>query len=282
MSLSTARTLLDAAVRERNAVLALNVITLEFAEAIVAGAEQAESAVIFQVSENAISFHGGRMMPLLLACRELAEGASVPVALHLDHVQDEALAREAISCSADTGLSSIMIDAAHLPYRENLSRTRELTALAHSAGLWVEAELGSIGGKDGAHAPGVRTDPDEAESFVLETGVDALAVAVGSSHAMISRDAVLDIDLIGRLAARVPVPLVLHGSSGVSDVGLTDAVAAGMRKVNVGTALTVAFTTQIRQFLDANTTTSDPRRYLVPARNAISAEVRRLCEVLDG
>src|SRR6185312_10019142 len=137
--------------------------------------------------------------------------------------------------------------------------TSDYARRAHDAGLWVEAELGEIGGKDGAHAPGVRTDPSEARAFVALTGVDGLAVAVGSSHAMTSKDAQLDLALIAELAEAVPVPLVLHGSSGVSTSMLLDAVAAGIRKVNVGTALSVAFTAAVRAFLAANPTASDPR-----------------------
>ena len=108
-----------------------------------------------------------------------------------------------------------MYDGSELPYDENVERTQQLTRMLHDRGLWVEAELGAIGGKGGAHAPGVRTDPGEAAAFVAATEVDALAVAVGSTHAMTEQTATLDCDLITRIAAAVPVPLVLHGSSGV-------------------------------------------------------------------
>src|SRR5690606_32233572 len=111
-----------------------------------------------------------------------------------------------------------------------------------AAGVYVEGELGEVGGKDGAHAPGVRTDPEEARSFVAATGVDALAVAVGSSHAMLDRSAALDLDLISRLHAALPVPLVLHGSSGVADETIVAAVRAGMTKINVSTHLNGFFT----------------------------------------
>ena len=119
----------------------------------------------------------------------------------------------------------------------------------HAAGVSVEAELGEIGGKDGVHAPGVRTDPAAAEQFAADCGVDALAVAVGSSHAMTSRTAELDLELIAAIHDRVPVPLVLHGASGVPDADLVAAVRAGMTKVNIATHLNNAFTTALRQHL---------------------------------
>jgi fructose-bisphosphate aldolase, class II len=203
--------------------------------------------------------------------------------VHLDHVQDVALARAVVADARRLGISSVMVDAAHLDYGENVATTADLARAGHDAGLWVEAELGAIGGKDGAHAPGVRTDPDEAASFVGQTGVDGLAVAVGSSHAMTTATAELDLDLITALAARLPVPLVLHGSSGVPVPTLQAAVAAGIRKINVGTALNVGYTAEVRQYLADNGSVTDPRKYLVPARDAVRDVVAQLCtDVLKG
>jgi fructose-bisphosphate aldolase class II len=151
---------------------------------------------------------------------------------------------------------------------------------AHEAGLWVEAELGEIGGKGDAHVLGARTDPDEAAAFAEETGVDGLAVAVGSSHAMTTRDARLDVELIHELAARVAIPLVLHGSSGVPDEQLRLAVHAGIRKLNVGTALNVEYTGAIRRFLSADAGVTDPRKYLTAGRRAIGDTVVDLCRAI--
>lgn len=273
------RALIAAAVARESAVFAFNVITLEHAEAIVAGAELAGSPALLQVSENAVRFHGNRLAPLLTACHQLAIAASVPIAVHLDHFTDETLIARAISLAREVGVTSIMIDAATLPFTENQAQTALLTHAAHNSGLWVEAELGEIGGKDGAHAPGVRTDPDDAAAFARATLVDGLAVAVGSSHAMTTRDAVIDLDLVERLAARVPVPLVLHGSSGVDDAVIRRAISAGIRKVNVGTALNLAFTSEVRRFLDGNTGANDPRTYLDGARDAITERVAHLCAI---
>ncbi len=277
MTLAATGALVADAARRGGAVLAFNVITLEHAEGIAQGLEAAGLPGILQVSENAVRFHGGRTAPLVAASREVAASAGVPVSVHLDHVQDMALARSAVASAWQLGVSSIMVDAAHLDHESNVATTAELVRTAHATSLWVEAELGEIGGKDGAHAPGVRTDPDEAVSFVSRTGVDGLAVAVGSSHAMTTATATLDLRLIESLAGRVPVPLVLHGSSGVPVPMLREAVAAGIRKINVGTALNVGYTAQVRQFLDADGTATDPRKYLDPARGAVRDAVDRLC-----
>jgi fructose-bisphosphate aldolase class II len=259
-------------------VAAFNVITLEHAEAIVSGAEQAGLPAILQISQNAVKFHNGQLLPIAAATAAVARSAAVPIALHLDHVEDDELLRQA----ADAGCSSAMYDASKREYADNVAATREAAEWAHRNGLWLEAELGEVGGKDGAHAPGVRTDPDEAQAYVTDTGVDALAVAVGSSHAMTSRTATLDHDLIGRLRDALPVPLVLHGSSGVPDAELRKAVAAGMVKINIGTALNNAFTGAVREFLGQDDRAVDPRKYLAPARAAMAEAVRHAVQLLAG
>jgi fructose-bisphosphate aldolase class II len=257
---------------------AFNVITVEHAEAIVTGAEQAGLPVILQISENAVRFHHGRLAPIAAAARAIAEAATVSVGLHLDHVESDELFDQA----AANGFGSVMYDASKLGYAANLSATAAAVRRGHAQGLWVESELGEVGGKDGAHAPGVRTDPAEAAAYVAATGVDALAVAVGSSHAMASRTARLDHDLIARLRAAVPVPLVLHGSSGVPDDELVAAVRGGMVKINIGTALNSAFTGAVRESLDGNATLVDPRRYLASARTAMATTVAGALRLLTA
>jgi fructose-bisphosphate aldolase class II len=282
MTLARTRELIEAAVAAGSAVPSFNVIGMEHAEAIIAGAENAGAGVLLQLSENAVRFHGGSPRPLLAACRELASAAAVPIAVHFDHIEDLVLADELVALGSAEGIGSLMFDASTSPYAENVDRTHGVAARAQAAGLWVEAELGEVGGKDGAHAPGVRTDPAEAVAFVAETGVDGLAVAVGSSHAMVTRTATLDLELIGRLADAVPVPLVLHGSSGVDDETIADAVRAGIRKVNIGTALNIAYTGAVREYLGANPETTDPRKYLSGSRIAMVDLVAHLCTVVSA
>lgn len=270
--------LVASAARQGIGVGAFNVVTLEHAEAIVAGAVQVGVPAIVQISENTISYHGGQAAPLAAACVALARSAANPIAVHLDHIQDGGLARSA----ADLGVSSVMFDASTLDYDDNVAATAQVVRWAHALDIWVEAELGAIGGKDGAHAPGTRTDPDQARAFVAATGVDALAVAVGSSHAMTTRTAALDHDLIRALADEVPVPLVLHGSSGVADAELRRAVAGGLRKINIGTLLNRAFTAAARIELDAHPDLVDPRAFLGPARSAMTEAVAGALRVLTG
>lgn len=276
MTLVTTGSIVCTAARTGRGVAAFNVITLEHAEAIVVGAESAAAPVILQVSQNAVRFHGGQLLPIAAGARTLAASAGVDISLHLDHVEDDELLHQA----ADAGFSSVMYDASKLEYRENVAATRAAADWAHSHDLWLEAELGEVGGKAGAHAAGARTDPDEAADFVAQTAVDALAVAVGSSHAMISRSARLDHELIGRLRRTVGVPLVLHGSSGVPDDELRAAVSAGIVKINIGTALNIAFTSAVREFLAADAQAVDPRKYLAPAREKMAAAVGHMVTVL--
>ena len=256
---------------------AFNVIHLESAEALIAGAEAARTPVILQISENCVSYHGG-LEPIALATLAAAAAAAVPVAVHLDHAESEELARAAV----DLGFGSIMFDGAHLDYEQNVAATRRITEYAHAAGVYVEAELGKIGGKDGAHAPGVRTDPQEARTFVEATGVDALAVAVGSSHAMLDRSAALDIELISTIEAALAVPLVLHGSSGVSDENIVAAINTGMTKINVSTHLNGFFTRAIREYLEQNPSVVDSRKYLAKGREAMAGETARLLSLFAG
>lgn len=281
MPLVTTGELVTRAAAEQSAVPAFNVITLEHIEAVIAGAESMNAPVVLQVSENAVKFRYGRLLPLARAAVAAAERAAVPVALHLDHVRSDDLLRQA----PDAGFSSVMYDASRLPYAENLAVTSAAADWAHSQGLWVEAELGEVGGKNGeppldAHAPEARTDPAEARAFVAESGVDALAVAIGSAHAMTTRTATLDQDLLKRLAGTLDVPLVLHGSSGVPDAELAAAVAGGITKVNVGTALNVAMTDAIRQFLAAHPEAVDSRRYLTVGREAMVRAVAGMIRAL--
>ncbi|HEV7166467.1 MAG TPA: class II fructose-bisphosphate aldolase [Micrococcaceae bacterium] len=271
MGLTPTRDLMARAADAGTGQGAFNVIHLETVEGLIAGAQAAGLPVILQISENCAAYHGG-LEPLALATLAAARQATVPVAVHLDHAQDEQLACQAV----DLGFGSVMYDGAQMDYPDNVAATRRVADYAHARGVYVEAELGEVGGKDGAHAPGVLTDPAEAAAFVAATGVDALAVAVGSSHAMTERSAALDLARIAALHRKLDVPLVLHGSSGVPDAVLADAVAAGMTKINVSTHLNGFFTRAVREYLDANPAAVDSRKYLAAGRDALVPEVARL------
>ena len=279
MTLASARELMRSAAAAGTGLGAFNVIHLETAEALVSASERANLPVILQISQNCADYHGG-LEPIGWAMLAVARRAATPVAVHLDHAERPGLVDEAI----ELGFRSVMFDGGKLPYEQNVEITADVAARARAAGVYIEAELGEVGGKDGAHAPGVRTDPDEARAFVEATGVDSLAVAVGSSHAMLDRSASLDIDLIARLKAALrgigrtgaDIPLVLHGSSGVADEVIVQAVRAGMTKINVSTHLNGFFTRAVRDTLAADEKLVDSRKYLSPAREAVAEEAARM------
>jgi len=275
MSRTHARTLVLNAKNAGTAVGAFNVILLEHAEALVAGAQIAKLPVILQISENCVSYHKA-LKPISVATIAIAESASVPVSVHLDHAESEDLVKQAL----DLGYDSVMFDGSKLSYADNVAASARMAALCKSYGATLEVEIGEVGGKDGVHAPGVRTNPLEAKAFAEATGADLVAVAVGSSHAMTTRDATLDFDLIAEIARTVSVPLVLHGSSGVSDPDLQKAVKAGMSKINIATHLNNVFTHEVREALNANPKLVDPRKYIAPGRDAVATEVARLLTLL--
>ncbi|MCZ0990800.1 class II fructose-bisphosphate aldolase [Streptomyces diastatochromogenes] len=246
----------------------------------MAGAESTGAPVVLQVSENAVKFRYGRLLPLARAAVAAAERADVPVALHLDHVQSDDLLRQAHGA----GFSSVMYDAARLPYAQNLAATRPPPTGRTPKGCGSRRSWG----RSAARTAGPRWTPTHPvrapiptrRATVARAEVDALAVAIGSVHAMTTRSAALDHGLLKRLSAALTVPLVLHGSSGVPDDGLVAAVAGGIAKVNVGTALNAAMTSAIRDFLAAHPEAVDSRKYLSVGREAMAREVARIIGVL--
>ncbi|MGP3533507.1 class II fructose-bisphosphate aldolase [Microbacterium sp. RD1] len=277
MSTQTTIDLVSEARRAGMGVGAFNVVLLEHAEAIAAGAEDAGRPVIFQISQNCVAYHGA-LAPLALATLSIARSMSVPSLVHLDHADDVTLVHEAV----ELGFHSVMFDASTLPYDDNVAATHDVARFCHDRGVLVEAELGEVGGKDGVHAPGARTDPADAARFVEATEIDWLAVAVGTSHAMTSREAAVDTALIGRIAEAVTAPLVLHGSSGLSDDQLRGAVRAGMTKINISTHLNGLFTGAVRTALEEAPALVDPRKYVAPGRQAVASEITRLLRLLDA
>lgn len=275
MTGASTRSIIDSARGQGIGIAALNVIQIEHAQAILAAAEELDRPVILQLSENAIRYHGG-IEAIAAACRAAIDNASVEAVLHLDHAESFELCLAA----ADAGFDSVMIDAAHLPWNENVALTARVASWGRDRGLWVEAELGEVGGK-GAHVTGARTHPGEAADFVARTGVDGLAVAIGSSHAMLSQDAVLDYGLLAAIRARVEAPLVLHGSSGVSDEGIASAIRGGITKVNVSTQLNIAMSETVRRILVEDGKLADPRKYLGPARSAVQQRAAELISLIS-
>lgn len=276
MGLASGREVLAAARAGGYAVPAFNVFNLEMLQAALGAATAERSPVVVQVSPRTAGYAGLR--PIAALARELAEPLPIPVVLHLDHGPDLALCREAL----DAGFTSVMFDGADLPFAENVARSREVVALAHERGASAEAELGQVGHVGDDAAVDAFTDPEEAARFVAETGVDALAVSIGTVHGMAETGAAVDIERVRHLRAAVPVPLVMHGSSGVDDATLAAAIRAGITKVNLSTALQKAFMNALRESAARPGHETDARAVLGDARAAVETAARRRIAVLGS
>jgi fructose-bisphosphate aldolase, class II len=268
MALTSGREVLSAARAGGYAVPAFNIFNLEMLQAALGAAEAERAPVIVQVSPRSIAYAGLR--PLAALATALAEKVPVPVVLHLDHGPGLAECQAALAA----GFTSVMYGGADLPFAENVRRTRAVVVAAHARGAAAEAELGQVGHASHAHLPVDLTDPEEAGRFAAETGVDALAVAIGTVHGMTETGAVLAIDRIVDLARHVDVALVMHGSSGVADDTLARAVGAGIRKVNLSTALQRVFMDALRQSAIAPGHETDARAVLGEARDAVMEAAR--------
>jgi tagatose 1,6-diphosphate aldolase GatY/KbaY len=241
--------LLHAAQTGGYALGAFNVYNLEGARAVVAAAEATRSPAILQLHPGALG-HGGQ--PLVVLCLAAAAAARVPIVVHLDHAAEPA----AIQAALEAGVPSIMADGSHLQYSQNMAFTQEMSALARSYGATVEAELGRLSGsEDGltvAEYQAQLTDPAEAADFVQRTQVDALAVCVGNVHGRYSSPPQLDLARLSAIQRTVPVPLVLHGASGLPDAMVREAIAQGVAKINVNTELRDAYVAALRARLSAD------------------------------
>jgi fructose-bisphosphate aldolase class II len=267
------------------AVGAFNANTLEQVQAVVLAAQAEEAPAIIQVSHRALTYIGSgneiQGLKYIAAIGKIAaESVLVPLALHLDHgTESEVLQAIAL------GFTSVMFDGDGLSFAENVSVTKRLCGTAHSVGVCMEAEVGEVPKPDGEEydeAAIALTQPDEAAQFAEATGVDTLAVALGSVHGLKAKTISLDLDLLKAIRSRVSTPLVLHGSSGVSDMDIKQGVALGLCKVNVATQLSQAFTGAIRDILDKESELVDPRKYLVAGRNAQMKIVRERIQFLGA
>jgi tagatose 1,6-diphosphate aldolase GatY/KbaY len=240
--------LLSAAQAGGYALGAFNVYNLEGARAVVAAAEALHSPAMLQLHPGALG-HGGQ--PLVALCMAAAAETGVPIVVHLDHAADPAAIRAALAA----GVPSIMADGSHLPYGENVAFTSEMTALAHAQGASVEAELGRLSGtEDGltvAEYQAHLTDPAQAADFVARAGVDALAVCIGNVHGRYPGEPQLDFTRLAAIQRAVPVPLVLHGASGLPDTMVREAIRHGVAKINVNTELREAYVAALRARLSA-------------------------------
>lgn len=272
--------LLEEAQKGRYAVGAFNCNNMEIVQAIVAAAEAEHSPLIIQASQGAIKYAGIEYITGLT--KIAAEKARVPVALHLDHGTSFAQVMECVR----NGFSSVMIDGSKHPLEENIALVNKVSEAVRPLGISVEAELGKIGGTEDDITVSEReaffTDPGEAEYFSRSTQVDALAIAIGTAHGRYKGTPRLDFDRLKEIRKRVSTPLVLHGSSGVPDEAVAEAVGLGICKVNIDTNIREAFVLAARQVLDGNPREIDPRKMLGPAREAATEIIRQKIRVFGS
>lgn len=269
MSLVNLKQILKEAKKGRYAVGAFNIYNIEDITAVIRAAEKLKTAVILMTSISATEHSSLEELSFII--RNRAEKASVPVCLHLDHADDYEIIIKAIHA----GYTSVMYDGSMLPYEENVQNTKDVMKVAAPLNVSVEAEIGRVGrteeGEDDFDM--VLSVPEEVESFVNETKVDACAIAIGSQHAMQKQEANLDFERLKEISDLVEVPLVLHGSSGVVEEELTRVAEFGIQKVNIGTRLKRVFTDTMREFLAENPDNHNHITVLEAASEQLTEEV---------
>jgi len=269
MALVTTKEMLLDAQKNGYAVGAFNVENMEMVQAVIAAAEELRSPVIMQTTSSTLKYAGPEYYFANVAAA--AKKATVPVAIHLDHGNGFDIA---VKCFRE-GYTSIMIDGSHSVLEENIAITKEVVDICHAGNVPVEAELGKVGGKedDVDGGSGGYTDPAEAVRFVEETGVDFLAVAIGTAHGVYKGVPKLDVERLSQIREVVSIPLVLHGTSGVPDEAVKECIRRGICKVNYATDLRIAFTEGVKEVLTAHPETIDPKKYNAVGREKVKEYV---------
>jgi fructose-bisphosphate aldolase class II len=277
MPLISSKQLLLNALENKYAVGAFNINNLEMAKAVIEAATEENAPVIIQVSQGAINYAGISVLSKMI--KALAESTHIPVVMHFDHGKT---VDQNIICLAN-GFTSLMFDGSSLTFNENVIQSKRISKIAHPCGIPVEAELGKVPlhGVIEAELQEMLTNPAQARTFIRETNVDSLAVAVGSVHSQCANQSVLDIERLKEINREIPeIPLVLHGSSGVMEESVRKGILNGICKVNVGTCLIQSFSEAVKQYIEKNPDVIDPRKYLEAGKLAMKEEVRkkiRLC-----
>jgi len=280
MNLLPMADILQDAHERRYGVGGFNINNMEFLQGIITGAEDLNSPLILQASEGAIRYIG---IEYLIKMVEAATAdTSIPIALHLDHGSSF----ESIMKCIKAGFSSVMIDASKKPFEENIALTKKVVEAAHSVNVSVEAELGTIGGTEDDHTveekDAMYTDPDQAKEFVEATGVDALAIAIGTAHGVYEGEPELDFERLDTIKKLIDMPVVLHGASGISAKDLEKAVGYGVNKVNVNTDFQQVFTSKVKEIFAEKPELYDPRKYCGPGRDAITEKVKEKIKMLSS
>lgn len=267
--LVTAKQLMLDAQKGGYAIGAFNVENMEMVQAVVSAAEELKSPVIIQTTPSTLKYASPEIFYANVAAA--AKAASVPVVMHLDHGSSFQLAMQAFRA----GYTSIMIDGSHSSYEDNIAVTKAVVDACHPAGVPVEAELGKVGGKedDLDGGDGGYTVPSEAADFVEKTGVDSLAVAIGTAHGVYKGTPKLDVDRLSEIRKVVSIPLVLHGTSGVPDEAVRECIRRGICKVNYATDLRIAFSAGLKEYLAKDPDAFDPKKYNALGREKVKEYV---------
>lgn len=267
--LISSTSMLQAAREHGFGITAFNVHTLEMLQAVVEAAEDTRSPLILQTTVGTVKHLGPEY--IVAAATTAAKLSSVPIALHLDHCTDYDLIVRCIRA----GYTSVMIDASMHPYNDNVRMTQEVVRVALAAGVNVEAELGKVGGVEDdivvEEEDARLAVPEECAAFVAATGVPTLAPAIGTAHGIYKGEPKIAFNRLEQIAKRVAVPLVLHGGSGIPEDQVKRCVKLGMAKMNVATELRIAFSDAIKDIFAANPDENDPRKYMIPAKQAVKA-----------
>ncbi len=275
MPLTTTTEMLRKAQEQGYAVGAFNVENMEMAQAIISAAEELKAPVILQTTPSTVRYAGTDLYAANV--RALAEKASVPVAMHLDHGDSFALCVQALR----SGYTSVMIDGSKLPLEENIALTKKVCEMCSAAGIPVEGEIGRVGGKeDDLESDGGYTIPEEAVQFEKESGLFSMAVGVGTAHGFYKEEPKLNKELISTLRGMLSAPMVLHGASGLSDEDVRDCISRGICKVNFATELRVAYTQGVKAVLEENPSVFDPKAYGKEGRRRVKElvmERMRVC-----
>lgn len=266
--------------RDKFAVGAFNIHCLEMVPAMIEAAKVKNSPIILQISPTTCKYIGTALISSIV--KELAEETGVNVALHLDHTKDFATIKEAV----DNGFSSVMIDASALPIEENIKRTNEVVEYASKFGVSVESELGTIGGTEEGIALNdgkiKYTRPEDAVRFIESTGIDALAIAIGTSHGQYKSKAKLSFDVLKSIYDVTSIPLVLHGGTGVSEEDLKKCISGGISKVNIGTELNVAWVTAAKENFAGAKVNDSCRDLVIPSNHAVQKVIENKIDVLGS
>ncbi len=270
MPLVTPMKMLLDAQKGQYAVGAFNVENMEMVMAVIEAAEELNAPVIMQTTPSTVKYAG--LDYYLANVKTAAERSKVPVAVHLDHGTDFALAMQAFR----TGYTSIMIDGSHESFEDNIAVTKAVVDACKPSGIPVEAELGKVGGKeddlDGGEGDG-NTDPGQAKEFMERTGADSLAIAIGTAHGLYSGEPKIDQERLSQIRQVVSQPLVLHGASGLADSVVKEAISRGICKVNFATELRIAYSDGVKEVLNNNPDTIDPKKYGTVGKKYVKALV---------